>query len=186
MAGGLLALFVLAACAVPMKAAPPGRLETQAGFAVTLNEAWTRIPARSNPMTRGDVLTRDGLALNRLHIATLEPGEAFVRGEAAGILTCRAGMSALEQVEFLTTSLLRLGYGDIKVENVRPQDFDGVEGLRIDLSGSYQSGLNFRADAAIAQAGEQLHIVLFVAPAQYYYAETAGQVSEIIASADFK
>ncbi len=181
------AAFVLAACAQSLSAVPAGPLDGDAGFIVTLQDDWTRVPESINSITRGDLLTKDGLALNQLHLISLDDGESMVRAPTdADIPTYRKGMSALEQVEFLTASLLRLNYSDITAENVRPQDFDGVEGIRIDLSGKYQSGLKFRADAAIAGAGEQLHIVFFVAPAQHYYAQTAGEVIEIIASADLK
>ncbi|NBC34899.1 MAG: hypothetical protein GVY13_19685 [Alphaproteobacteria bacterium] len=177
--------LALAGCVETMSAVPAGPLDGDAGFTVTLQDDWTRVPASINMITRGDLLTRDGLTLNQLHLISLEDGESLVRAaKDADVPVYTAGMSALEQVDLVTASLQRLQYADVATANVRPQDFDGTEGTRFDITGKFRSGLDFRGDVAVAEAGDKMHVVVFLAPAAHYYDSDAGEVAGIIASAD--
>ncbi len=181
------AMLALAGCVETMSAVPAGPMDGDAGFMVTLHDDWTRVPSSINLITRGDLLTKDGLALNQLHLMSLEDGQSLVRAaRGADVPVYRAGMSALEQVDLVTASLQRLKYADVTTANVRPQDFDGVEGTRFDISGKFQSGLSFRSDVAMAETGDRLHVVLFLAPAGHYYAASAGEVVDIIENAQLK
>lgn len=179
--------MALAGCVETMSAVPAGPLDGDAGFTVTLQDDWTRIPASINMMTRGDLLTKDGLTLNQLHLISLEDGQSLVRAaKDVDVPVYAAGMSALEQVDLVSASLQRLQYADIATANIRPQDFDGVEGTRFDITGKFQSGLNFRGDVAVAQADKMLHVVIFLAPAAHYYDAEAGEVVDIVETAQLK
>lgn len=180
----LAAIATLAACAPTLTTAPPGLFQPKRGVAVELRNAWTYIPPELNNVTTGSVLTRHGLALDRIEIVRLRPGQSIMRAPSyIDAPRYRSGMSDSELVELLTASLQRLGYSDIRTENLHPHPLAGAQGLRFDIHGKYPSGLNLRGDAALAQANDELNLIIFLAPAAHYYEASAAEVDHIIQSA---
>jgi hypothetical protein len=178
------ALAVLTACAPTMAAAPPGAFQPTNALAVNLQNSWTHIPPQLNFVTNGSVLTRHGVSLGRVDIVRLEPGQSILRvARNVDAPEYTSGMSELELVELVTASLQRLEYTDIRAENVRPHQLAGVPGVRFDIHGKYPSGLNLRGDAVLAQANDELNLIIFLAPAAHYYEASAAEVEQIIQSA---
>lgn len=179
-----LAAAALAACVPTMAAAPPGAFDTGAGLAVNLQNSWTHIPAGINYTTNGAVLTRQGLALQRVDILTLEPGESIVRvPRNTDAPEFRAGMSETELVELVTASLTRMGFTDIAADNIRAHQLAGASGVRFNIAGKYASGLNLRGDVALAESNGKLNVIMFVAPAAHYYEASAAEIDQLIQSA---
>jgi hypothetical protein len=177
-------IAALMACAPTLTAAPPGLFQPKRGVAVELRSAWTHIPPELNDVTTGSVLTRHGLALNRIDIIRLRPGQSIVRAPSyVEAPRFRTGMSEPELVGLVTASLQRLEYTDVRTENVRPHTLAGAPGVRFDIHGKYPSGLNLRGDAVLAQAHDELNLILFLAPAAHYYEASANEVEQIIQSA---
>ncbi|HVK82431.1 MAG TPA: hypothetical protein VM915_17670 [Verrucomicrobiae bacterium] len=178
------AAAALAACVPTMAAAPAGGFDTGSGLAVNLQNSWTHIPPAINYATTGSVLTRQGVSLQRVDILTLEPGESIVRvPRNTDAPEYRAGMSETELVELVTASLTRLGYTDIVADNIRAHQLASAPGVRFNIAGKYSSGLNLRGDAALAESGGKLNIIIFVAPAAHYYEASAAEVDQLIQSA---
>lgn len=178
------ALAALTACAPTMTAVPAGVFQPKNALAVNLQNSWTHIPPQLNFVTNGSVLTRHGVALGRVDILRLEPGGSILRvARSVDAPEYARGMSELELVELVTASLRQLGYADIRAENVRPHQLAGAPGVRFDIHGKYPSGLNLRGDAVLAQANDELNLIIFLAPAAHYYEASAAEVEQIIQSA---
>lgn len=175
---------VLTACAPTMTAAPAGAFQSATPLAVTLDNSWTHIPPQLNGVTNGSVLTRHGVALNRVDLISLESGQSLIRvGRDVDAPTFRAGMSELELVELATASLRRLGLTDIAPQNVRPHALAGAPGVRMSIVGKYESGLNLRGDIAMAESNGRLNVIMFLAPAVHYYDASATEIEHLIQSA---
>ena len=180
----LSAAALLTACAPTMAAAPAGAFQAPSRVAVTLDHSWTHIPPALNLATNGSVLTRHGLALERVDIISIEPGEAIVRArENDDAPRFRDGMSEIEVVELVTSSLARMGYTDVQTTDVRPHQWGGANGVRFGLNGRYPSGLNLRGDVVLAQANGKLNLMMYLAPASHYYDATATDFEHMVASA---
>lgn len=55
--------------------------------------------------------------------------------------------------------------------------------MRFDLHGKYPSGLKLRGEAVLAQANDELNLIIFLALAAHYYEANAAEVEQIIQSA---
>lgn len=179
---GLLLALALVGCTATMSATPAGRYDAGA-FSVALRAAWTRIDASRNAETVGDTLTRHGLMLGRVELASLDPGDALVR--APGAPRFHRAMSELALIEFVPDSARDLGFSDVRAENIRPASFGAADGLRFDLIGRYPSGLAMRGDALIAEAHGRLHVIVFFAPAEHYFDAAAPDVALMMDSVRF-
>lgn len=178
--------LALTACVQVPVAAPAGALQPEAGFQVQLNQAWTHYPETSNPVTQGSFVTLDGPILNRVHMMTISDGEAIMKASKRDdVPRYTVGMSQIEMVELLTSSLNRVGYSSIEADNIAPADFDGSEGIRFNVTGKYDTGLNLKGDVAVAEIDNQLHIIFFLAPELHYYDATTADVDALINSANF-
>lgn len=177
------ALLFAAACAVTPRAVPAGTMTSAAGFDVTLNEAWSRWPEELNPATQGEYLTKDGLLLNRLHLAKVENGKPWIRAARdADVPRYRAGATEIETVDFLVASLKKIGYSTMDASNIRPETLDGQKGVRFDLAGKWENGLDVKGDAAFVASTGGLRLVVFLAPKVHYYDASAAEVDSIIRS----
>ncbi|MEO1029631.1 MAG: hypothetical protein AAFX02_11320 [Pseudomonadota bacterium] len=178
------ALLAVSACVQTVALAPAGVYEPDAKFTTQLQEDWSHFP-KVLTATQGSLLTKDGLGLNEVHMITIESDQAMVKGRKKdNHPVFRADMSALEQVEFLTSSLAVLGYQNLEAVEVKPETFDSNEGLRINLKGSYPSGLNLSGDVAMVRHDNQLSMVIYLAPTEHYFDSSSAEVAAIMSSMD--
>lgn len=179
----LAALLLSAACAVTPQAVPAGAVTTPAGFDVTLQDEWSRWPEQLNLATQGEYLTKDGMLLNRLHFSKVEDGKPWIKAQKdADVPRYRASASEVETVDFVVASLKRIGYTEMAAGNIRPQKLDDKAGIRFDLTGKWENGLNVRGDAAFVPGTDGLKLVVFLAPELHYYEASAPEVDSIIGS----
>lgn len=179
------AACALASCVATPQIAPAGQFQSEADFSVTLPSDWSQWPSQINYATQGEFLTKDGVFLNRLHFVTLDDGGSLLRAARnAEVPRYSAGASELEIVDMLTSSLERIGYNSVEADNIRPATFDGVDGLRFGISGRWENGLNVRGDVAAVREGDQLNLILFLAPEMHYYGRLAEEVDTIMSSMD--
>ncbi len=180
-----LAASTLAACAAMPTTAPAGVFETDAAFSVNLPSDWSHWPAQANFTTSGEYLTKDGVLLNRLHFLTIEDGGTIVRAmRNADVPTYDASAGEFEVIEFITQSLEAIGYNSVEAAEIRPAEIDGVEGLRFEVSGNWENGLNVRGDIAAVAQEDALSVIIFMAPEMHYYGALQGEVDTIISSMD--
>ncbi len=179
------AAFSLAACAVTPEAVQAGAFQTEADYTVTLPSDWSRWPSQINYDTEGEYLTQDGVLLNRLHFMSIEDGGSLLRTRRdVEIPLYTSGSTEFEIVELVTNSLSMIGYSSVEADEIRPAGFDGHDGLRFGLTGTWQNGLRVRGDVAAIAHPERLDLVLFMAPELHYYDTLSGEVDAIMNSID--
>lgn len=154
-------------------------------FAVTLTRPWSDLTGFTPSPSGVRVLSIDGLMLNRLFIATIEPDAALIRvaDRDTPRPTYRTDMGDTELVEFVIDSLASLDYNEPQSTGLRPQTLAGQPGVRFDISARTASGLNMSGTALVARAGENLQLLMFLAPSEHYYNAFAQEVDGIFASA---
>ena len=146
------AMLILPACAPTMSAAPAGPLSLKDSGTVNLTQSWTSVPDGLHN-AKGTVLTKDGMSLNRVHIISVKAGDEMVDvvDKSLEYPVYSEGMSRLEQINFVTSSLSRMGLANVDTSSVTPATLSGTDGIRFDLNGKYSSGLNFRGKVGMAE-----------------------------------
>lgn len=174
---------LLASCAT-VTLAPAGTYEANA-IAVNLTRAWSDLTPAGMQPPGVRLLTVDGVLLNQLYVATIEPGGSLVKivDRDTPRPTYRADMSETELVEFVIDSLATFGYQEPQSTALRPQTLAGAQGVRFDITARTQSGLNVSGTALVARSGDNLNMLLFLAPTEHYYGAFASEVDSIFGSA---
>lgn len=187
-AAALAAALALSACAAV--AAVEGPYSAAGAYTVTLDRQWSDISAVMTQRPRNvRLLSVDGPLLNRLYIASaIEPGQFLVKParREAPTPTFRADMSETELVEFVIDSVAALGYLRPESRNLRPDLFGGREAVRFEIEAQTPEGLAFSGTALLARAGDRLHLILYLAPTEHYYARLLPHVEQVFASVRFQ
>jgi hypothetical protein len=154
-------------------------------FAITLPRPWSDLTGMSMQPRGVRVLSIDGLGLNQLYIASIAPDGAFVRvmDKDTPRPTYRTDMGETELVEFVIDSLATLGFQEPESTGLRPQALAGAPGVRFDISTRTQAGLNMSGTALVARSGENLSLLMFLAPSEHYYGLHAQEIDAVFASA---
>ena len=157
-----------------------------AGATVTLSREWSDITfLLPSPRPRNvKMLSIDGPLLNRLYIAALEPGESLLRPRDRDTPrpTYQPDMSDSELVEFVIDCIAQ-EYQNPEASALRPQNMGATPGVRFDVATRTAEGLDISGAALVARQGQRLHLLLFLAPAEHYYAALLPDVEAIFASA---
>ena len=154
-------------------------------FSVTLARPWSDLTALSMQARGVRVLTINGLQLNQLYIASIAPNASLVRvaDRDTPRPTYRTDMGETELVEFVIDSLATLNYQDPQSTGLRPQTLAGAPGVRFDISTRTETGLNISGTSLAARAGDNLHLLMFLAPSEHYYGAFAQEIDAMFASA---
>jgi len=157
-----------------------------AGATITLSREWSDITfLLPSPRPRNvKLLSIDGPQLNRLYLAALRPGESLLRPRDRDTPrpTYHADMSDTELVEFVVDCVAQ-EYQSPEAGALRPQNMGAVPGVRFDIATRTAEGLDISGTALVARQGERLHLLLFLAPTEHYYAALLPDVDAIFASA---
>jgi hypothetical protein len=159
-----------------------------AGATVTLSREWSDITfLLPSPRPRNvKMLSIDGPLLNRLYIAALRPGDSLLRPADPDTPrpTYQSDMSDSELVEFVIDCIAQ-EYQNPEAAALRPQNMGAAPGVRFDIATRTAEGLEISGTALVARQGEHLHVLLFLAPTEHYYAALLPDVDAIFASATF-
>lgn len=174
---------LLAGCAT-IKLAPAGTFKG-GNLAVTLSRPWSDLSATGMQPPGVHLLTIDGVMLNQLYVATIEPGGSLIKiaDRDTPRPTYRSDMGDTEMVEFVIDTLATFGYQEPTSTALRPQQLAGQPGVRFDITCRTQPGLNIAGTALVARSGNDLNLLLFLAPAEHYYGAFASDVDAVFASA---
>lgn len=185
-AAALAGMILLSACASSTLASA-GRYDGARGLTVTLGRDWSDISrVMANQPRNVRLLSIDGPFLNRLYlVGDLAPGKELVRPASRETPTpiYRADMSDSELVEFVADSVAALGYQRPEISNLRPASLGASPAVRFDLTAQSVEGLNIAGAALVARAGANAQILLYLAPAEHYFARDLPEVERIFASA---
>ncbi len=177
-------LSILSAC-VSITAAPAGPYASGL-HTVTLGRMWGDASAFAGAPKTVKMLTIDGWQLNRLYVIDgLKSGDFIVRpmSKETPTPTFRAGMTPIEQVELVAESVTAMGYQRVETDGLRPTKVGNADGLRADISAKTPEGLNISGITQIAEIGDRLYILLYLAPTEHYFNATKAEVKGIMASA---
>jgi hypothetical protein len=131
------------------------------------------------------ILTIDGPLLNRLYLAEgLGAGEGLLKAASKEqpAPTFQAKMSPNELVEFVSESVASMGYQRVSTKKLRPAKVGRTVAYRFDLEAQTESGLQLQGTAQVAVVEGKLYVVLYVAPAEHYFAATLPEVEGVMAS----
>jgi len=163
----------------------------EAGMTVNVGNNVTVDPqiVWANPFGPGistTVWTIDGFGLNDLRfLMGIKPGNPLTR--IAGVEPTEVGsysatMLPNDVMDLLATTLGKAGFQQIRTDRLRPAQFGAVQGFRFDLDYLRKSGLQMKAMVLGAQRGETLDLIMFSAPAEYYFDRYAPTVEQVFAS----
>lgn len=183
-------LTAVAGAALTAGCAAGGIVEGQlrpkgAAYAVNLQRQWSDVTFMLMPRPPGvQMLTVDGIALNRLYLAGLEPGQSLVRprDRDTPVPTYRADMSDTEMVE-LVIDCLAQEFQQPQSTSLRPQNLGATPGVRFDLTARTSTGLDLSGTALVAKRDDKMQLLLYMAPTEHYYASLLPNVEAIFASA---
>lgn len=159
---------------------------TASGIVIDTPIAWSRFE-----FPRYEIWTIDGITLNRLYIIpAVKNGEHVflerrVSKNRPDAPAFRSGMRADEIRDIVLDALTETGAVSIDSNGLRPARFGGVDGLRFEFEASTAAGLKYRGMVMAAARGDQLSLLVWMAPNEYYYDRDAASVSRILDSARF-
>ncbi len=149
--------------------------------------AWSRFT-----FSRYQIWTIDGIALNRLYfIPSVRNGEhVFLQRRASERHpdgpVYRSGMRAEEIRDLLLDAFSESGAVGVTSSELRPARFGDHDGLRFEFQASTNTGLLYRGQVLAAVRGDTLAVVVWMAPAEYYYGRDIADVTRLLDSARFK
>jgi len=143
--------------------------------------AWSKLNLGSNI-----VWTIDGVGLNEMRFLTgIRSGDPLmaVPGVAKKDMgTFQSMMLPDEVMELVGSTLGKLQYRQIRTTGLRPVPFGSGTGFRFDLNFANDDGLLFKGVALFAERQGKLDLLLFIAPAEYYFDRYAPVVDRVFAS----
>ena len=163
----------------------------QGGMSVNVGNNVTVDPqiVWANPFGAGistTVWTIDGFGLNEVRfLMGIKPGNPLTRVSGvpqSELGTYSATMLPNDVMDLLASTLGKAEFQQIRAERLRPAQFGAVQGFRFDLDYLRKSGLQMKAMVLAAQRGETLDLIMFSAPAEYYFDRYAPTVEQIFAS----
>jgi hypothetical protein len=165
----------------------PGPMKLGDRHQLVLTRQWADVsPILPQRFKKVRVLSIDGPLLNRVYVARgLEKGEGLIRraSKERPVPTFQPDMSPTELVEFTADSITAVGYMRVETSGLRPARFGQADGLRLDVAAQTESGLEVRGTAEMAVVKGRLYLILYLAPAEHYFAASLSDVEEMLRSA---
>lgn len=179
----ILTTLLLAACASPngvLQSA--GHVEV---YDVQLDTdlAWARI---KDPFQHEEIWTIDGMALNSLSIFSgIVPGQhvfmlSHEKSSRPDGPWFRTGMRPEEIRDIIVAAMQDQKMVNITTDRLRPQKFGNIDGLRFEFTMANAGGLIYMGTVAAAEKNGKLTVLLWKAPAEYYYGRDIAAVSKML------
>ncbi len=157
----------------------PGRHDVGSSYSIQTAQAWSRYPGP--PVSR----TVDGMALGALRTwSSVEDGVSLFPQAPKKTPAFRADSTPIEVAELVSETIeISITGADVTVKDFKPIAFGAREGFSFEVHYS-EEGLPMRGLAAGALHDGKLDLILFTAPAEYYFDHYAPKVERIIASVE--
>jgi hypothetical protein len=78
------------------------------------------------------------------------------------------------------------GYEGVESQNLRPSKFGSADAIRFDITAKTDEGLNILGTAQIALVSNKVHVMLFLAPGEYFYSNLLAEVDHVFGSATLR
>ena len=175
-------VLALAACAMRPNVTGPGYV-TAGAFEFELLNRWSQIRRRGDPEIDLPQLTRSGPLLDRVMAGTLTHGRGIVTPGFEVYPRWWSGTPADALDGFFTESFSALGYEKVEVISKADQGFAGAPGVRYELTMERPGGLKIDGLALAARRGEQLDLIVFLAPREHYFPARLAEVEHVFKTA---
>jgi hypothetical protein len=165
-----------------------GPFKVGRAYSVNLQKTWSSVsPLYLNREVK--YLTIDGPLLNNFYLTEgLGVGRSVVRTtrKSRPMPVVKTDMSETEMAEFVVDTVAAFGYEGVASQDLRPAKFGNVDAVRFDLTAKTDEGLEIKGTSQVAMVGGKLHLMLFLAPGEYYYSNLLGEVDRVFGSADLR
>lgn len=180
------AALILSGCVTGPELAPAGSFEA-GSYSVPLTQDWTSMSIKTGKGKPAKLLTMDGTMLNSVYLfSDLAEGDSLLkeRKKENPVPKFSADFSDLEMIEFLTDNLERgQGFLNVETSNVEPAEFKGEDAVQFEFSAVNANGLKLHGKSLLGVKDDKLNIILYYAPAIYYYDKLEADVAAMFASA---
>jgi hypothetical protein len=177
---GLLAIFLLAACARYTAVKPVETREIGGVLRVSPQITWSSFKEGDR-----ETWTINGVGLESLTFVTaLEPGESLLPGERGkDAPTYREKMRAPDVVDLFEATLITLQYSQIDARNLRPLEIPGARAFRFEFSAFDSHGLAKQGIVVgLIDEEDGLSLVLYEGAAEHYYGEHLDEAEAVLGS----
>jgi len=132
----------------------------------------------------GTLWTVDGAGLDALLFFVGSPGRPLIESQASKGDThvYQSSMLPDDVMELLAANFQKIGFQQVKTSSLRPSAFGGAIGFRFDISYTTTIGLEMKGMALACQRNGRLDLIVFLAPAEYYFGHYAPAVDRLFAS----
>jgi hypothetical protein len=133
---------------------------------------------------RGTLWTVDGTGLDALLFFVAQTGRPLIErpsGETDRHVY-QASMLPEDVMELTAANFEKVGYLQVKTSNLRPAAFGSAKGFRFEMTFTNKAGLQMNGMALACQRDGKLDMIVFVAPAEYYFGHYAPVVEKIFNS----
>ena len=179
----LLALFT-AGCANGSRLVDVGKQADLHGIVVTPESAWLQVNGKD------PFWTQDGVGLDELHFYIgVKDGQPLIQVPGAGkddLGKYRATMLPNDVADLFVATLGKAGFQNVRAERLRPCPFGNITGFCFDLSLANGDGLSMRGRAMAGKLPDQLDLLFFVAPSEYYFDTVSASADQIFSSVQVK
>ena len=173
---------------------PPARTTVAGSYSVAPTVAWNKSTLHGD-----ERWTIDGNTLQELVFVSATDGKQILSSPLGGptlsdpairpsnekLPVYRKSMTVLDIKELVEASITQLGAVNLATTNFRAPKFGNTDGFRFDLSFARKNGLREKGFVVGAQVGEQLHLIIFIAAATYYYERDLPEAERIVQSIAF-
>ena len=153
------------------------------GVTIVPQVTWSQA---TNKTDLGPMWTIDGIGLNELRFYTaIAPGRPLMRVPGVEIRDLgryEETMLADDVMNLFASTLDKAGHQQIRTAALRPAPFGSVTGFRFDFTYATMDGLQVKGMVLAAQRGGRLDLIMFTAPAEYYFDRYSPTVDQIFAS----
>ena len=130
--------------------------------------------------------TVDGFGLNEMRFITgLTAGDPLLRipnVERKDMIVYSTTMLPDDVMEMIAGTLGKAGMRQVRTDGLRPVPFGSATGFRFDLTYTTGDGLQMKGAVLFAQRRNRLDVILFAAPAEYYFDRYIPTVEKVFAS----
>lgn len=178
----LLSLLCLAACTSIGDITPGHSIAVGDGVSLTADSEWSELTYSNTRLW-----TIDGVGLNELHFYTgIQSGKPLFAGAGARDLPLYAAdMPPSDIQDLVVVTLGKSGYANVRATGLRPCRF-GEGGFCFDLAFATASGLEMKGRAIAGHNKTRLELILFYAPAEYYYGASAPALDRLFATLEVR
>jgi hypothetical protein len=182
----VVALALVASCG--SLSAVTGPFKVGSAYSVDLKKTWSTVTLFSlNREVK--YLTIDGPLLNNFYLTEgLAVGRSMIRTpvKSRPMPIVKSDMSETELAEFVVDTVAAFGYEGVASQNLRPSKFGSADAVRFDLTAKTDEGLEISGTAQVALVNSKVHVMLFLAPGEYFYPNLLSEIDHVFGSATLR